>query len=185
MKVAVQVRHWPNTTAIAQKIADQQHSEQSWLAYALACVKPGLDYFTAKFEGDLLPIMEAFKSARIFDPAKLSDMQPDVSTVDSLRSFKFLESDVIINNLKSELPAYLAAADGVALSVDPLTWWERHSEKLPSWAKACKQILLCQPSSAAVERVFSTLNNMFDRSQFSALEDYIETAVMLQHNKRE
>ena len=182
VKAAVQVRHWPNTTAVAKKIASQQHSEQSWMQYAFNCVKPGLDYFTAKFDGELRPIVDAFKSARLFDPTKVSDIKPDAAAINTLRSFKFLDSDEIIKNLKFELPTYLAAADGVALTVDPLDWWERHFEALPHWATACKKVLLCQPSSAAVERVFSLLNNHFGHSQYSSLEDYVETAIMLQYN---
>ena len=93
--------------------------------------------------------------------------------------------DDVIDNLKSELPTHLAAADGVASTVDPLVWWEQHSDTLPHWAMACKRVLLCQPSSAAVGRVFFILNSHFNNSQYSALEDYIETAVMLQYNNRE
>ena len=37
-----------------------------------------------------------------------------------------------------------------------------------------------RPSSAAAERVFSLLQNSFQEQQFSALEDYIETSIMLQ-----
>lgn len=185
VKAAVQVRHWPNTAAVAKKIASQQHSEQSWMQYAFNCVKPGFDYFTAKFDGELRPIVDAFKSARLFDPTKVSDMKPDAAAINTLRSFKFLDSDEIIKNLKFELPTYIAAADGVALTVDPLDWWERHFEALPHWATACKKVLLCQPSSAAVERVFSLLNNHFGHSQYSSLEDYVEIAIMLQYNNRD
>ena len=176
VKAAVQVQHWSNTTAIAKKIATQQHSKEDWMKYASNCVKPGLDYFTAKFDGDLLPLVDAFKSACLFDPTKVSDMKPNAAAVDTLRSFKLLD-DEVIKSLKSEVPSCLAAADGIALTVDPLEWWERHSEMLPQWSAACKKVLLCQPSSAAVERVFSILNNTFSHSQFSALEDYIEITV--------
>ena len=47
----------------------------------------------------------------------------------------------------------------------------------------CKTALLSQPSSAAAERVFSLLNNSFKENQARALEDYIETLIMLQYNK--
>ena len=47
----------------------------------------------------------------------------------------------------------------------------------------CKTALLMQPSSAAAERVFSLLNNSFKGSQARALEDYIETSIMLQYNR--
>ena len=48
----------------------------------------------------------------------------------------------------------------------------------------CQQVLLCQPSSAAVERVFSLLNNSFNDQQSRALEDYDELALLLQHKKK-
>jgi len=41
-----------------------------------------------------------------------------------------------------------------------------------------------QPSSASSERVFSLFNNSFGPQQNSALQDYIETSLMLQYNKR-
>ena len=138
VKPAVQVHHRPNTAAIAKKVANHQHSEQSWIQYAANCVQPGLGYFTAKFDGDLKPVVNAFKSARMFDPRKLIHLKPDAAAVDTLRSFKFLDSDEIIRNLKSDVPTYLAA-DGVALTVDPLVWWERHAELLPHWAKHARK----------------------------------------------
>ena len=65
-----------------------------------------------------------------------------------------------------------------------LEWWHRNEMKLPNWANACKQALLIQPSSAAVERVFSLLQNSFQKQKESAMEDYIESSLMLQYNKR-
>lgn len=52
------------------------------MKYASNCVKPGLGYFTAKFDGDLLPLVDAFKSARLFDPTKVSNMKPNPAAVD-------------------------------------------------------------------------------------------------------
>jgi hypothetical protein len=55
---------------------------------------------------------------------------------------------------------------------------------LPTWSDTAKKILLIQPSSAAAERVFSLLRNTFNEQQNSCLEDYLETSLMLQYNKR-
>lgn len=44
---------------------------------------------------------------------------------------------------------------------------------LPCWSNACQSILLMQPSSAAVERLFSLLTNSFSDEQRRSLEDYI------------
>ena len=47
----------------------------------------------------------------------------------------------------------------------------------------CKTALLIQPSSAAAERVFPLLKNIIKDNQARALEDYIETSIMLQYNR--
>ena len=51
--------------------------------------------------------------------------------------------------------------------------------------EAASQALLCQPSSAAVEQVFSvmTLNSCFGDQQLSSLEDYLEASIIMQYNK--
>ena len=46
---------------------------------------------------------------------------------------------------------------------------------------AAATALLVQPSSAAAERVFSLLKSSFGDQQEAALQDYIETSLMLQH----
>lgn len=67
---------------------------------------------------------------------------------------------------------------------DPVQWWRKHGEELPRWSKALEKALLVQPSSAGAERVFSLLSNTFGDHQYNSLEDYIETSLMLQYNKR-
>jgi len=39
---SIQVRHWPNTAAVAKRIATPQQPEQLWMSYAASCVQPGL-----------------------------------------------------------------------------------------------------------------------------------------------
>ena len=53
-----------------------------------------------------------------------------------------------------------------------------------AWAKACKLILLIQPSSAAVEHAFSLLENSFSKRQEHSLEDYVSLSIMLQYNRK-
>ena len=49
-------------------------------------------------------------------------------------------------------------------------------------AAAVKKILLVQPSSASAERGFSLLQNAFSKQQEAALEETVETSVMLRYN---
>jgi hypothetical protein len=52
------------------------------------------------------------------------------------------------------------------------------------WWEACELATLVQPSSAAAERVFSMLNNMWADQQTSALSDIIKLSLYLRLNKR-
>ena len=181
VKAAIQVCHLPNTVAISKRLATTVLPEDHWMKYAKECITPGYDYFKAKFGQELCAVVEAFKAARIFHPAKVNFLKPDCTTIDTLRSLKFLDNDQVLGGLKSELPTYLAVSEGTADDIDLLVWWEQHAEKIPSWASACKKILLCQPSSACVERVFSLFKQLNEQQQ-CALEDYVETAMMMQYN---
>ena len=89
----------------------------------------------------------------------------------------------MIDGLKAELPAYLAAAEDVSTEIEPVAWWKSHFTELSKWAGAFRYIVVVQPSSAATERVFSILQG-FTAQQQSSLEDYIELSVMLQYNSR-
>ena len=59
---------------------------------------------------------------------------------------------------------YLAAADGILLCK------KYDFKKLPLWSRGYRNLLLCQLSSAAVERVFSLLKNFFREEQTNSLE---------------
>ena len=65
--------------------------------------------------------------------------------------------------------------------INPVAWWKSHAMELPKWANAFRLVLLVQPSSAAVERVFSILQCITEQQQ-SSLEDYLELSIMLQYN---
>ena len=111
-------------------------------------------------------------------------MQPDAAAGDTLHCVPFFDANSVIQPLQGELAAYQALTDDVAAEINVLEWWSQHSKEIPSWASACKQILLLQPSSAASERVFSLLQNSFNNRQERALEDYIETSLILQYNNK-
>lgn len=82
------------TPAVAKRIATTLQTEPYWMSYATRCVQKGLDYFEEKFFHDFLPIMNAFESARLFNPGKVTDLKPTATTIDSLRAFPFLRDDL-------------------------------------------------------------------------------------------
>ena len=175
-------QHYPNTKAAAKTLTTTPAQQRQLLDYAESCVEPAYKYFEDKFEGALKPIVQVFKYARFFDPSKIGELKPSSNDIDDLKVFPFLNSSDKLEGLKSELPSYIAKSEGVSDKFDKLEWWRSHQHELPNWSKACKTAFLIQPSSAAAEHVFSLLKNSFKDNQASALEDYIETSIMLQYN---
>ena len=104
--------------------------------------------------------------------------------IEELNVFHFLYPPNI-EQLKAELPAYLARASVILLfsdeSCDTLSWWKNNSTEFSQWSKSAQNVFLIQPSSASAERVFSILNKFSD-NQINSLEDYVESSVMLQYN---
>ena len=125
-----QVRDWPNTAAVAKRFATSLQLQQYWMSYAGNCVQRAFDYFEGKFFQDFSHI-DAFKSARLFNPRKVTDLTPPAASVDTLKAFPFF-TDELINDFKLELPYYLAEADGTPRKVNSLEWWEHKKGTLPS-----------------------------------------------------
>ena len=72
-------------------------------------------------------------------------MHPDATTVLDLKAIEQAIPDMQRDLLH-------LAAEGVSPNIEVLEWWDKQ-EELSHWAAACQQVLLCQPSSAAVESV--------------------------------
>ena len=143
LHASIQCDHYPNLTAVAKNLGPVPCFQQ-FLHYGKSCVKPGLDYFTSKFQNDLSESVAAFKAAQLFIPSKVDEMQPTSTEVDSLNSFPFVD-DEIIQNLKTEMSSYVAMCKGVSPNYDVLKWWDGHSLDLPHWAGMAKMLCLEQP----------------------------------------
>lgn len=188
--------YMPNVIRIASDLAamidpdqpdlDEQQHLQQWQDYACQCIQPGFNYFLDTFASadNLSHPMCCFKAARLVDPRKVNDLMPTVADIKELGNFPFIK-DNDLDELILELPAYMAASNGIDNdSIDILDWWKRHEKLLPCWSREARKLFLCQPSSAAAERAFSLLNASFNDQQELALEDYIEASLMLQYNGR-
>ena len=161
----IHTAHYPNLEAVARALSAVSGASptllQQLVTYGRSCVKPGLDYFLAKFLHDLSNSVSAFKSAQLLIPSKVVEMRPTAVEVGSLKAFSFLNNPMLLQNLKAELGAYLAKTAAVSPEIDTLLWWQNHSIDLPHWSSAVKDVVLVQPSSSAAERVFSLLNASF------------------------
>jgi len=135
-----------------------------------------------EYSNELSTSLSVFKVARVFAPSKVKEMGPDISVVNSLSEITFLNNKTTLNNFKSEFPQYNAVSEDTSPKVDVMSWWAEHSDELPYWSSTAKMVALIQPSSGAVERVFSILTNTFGTQQDSSLQDYIKASLMLQYN---
>ena len=70
-----------------------------------------------------------------------------------------------------------------AFTESVLKFWCDGTE-MPAWRAAAKIVCAIPPTSAASERVFALLEDMFGKDQISALSDLIQAALMLRYNKR-
>ena len=81
------------------------------------------------------------------------------SLFEELTLIPFLDSAVLIQQLKDKLPKYLALALDVDPSLDTCTFWRNHSDTLPFWSTVASKLATIQPSSSSAERAFSLLNS--------------------------
>ena len=93
---ACQAPHYPNVHAIATAIAreDPGQNVAALERRAKACVEPAITWFQRKFNVDLYDLLMAFKTARLFCPVSVQWLRPTDASVESLRAFPFLDSDV-------------------------------------------------------------------------------------------
>ena len=180
---SIQVGNTPNVEAVARDLSTSITIQQALKAYAKQCIQPGVDYFNQQLATNLKGPLMAFKASRLANPNMIRKLNPDASSVDLLKSFPFVTAEEI-TKLKAELPAYLAKVEDLDESLDNLQWWKNQETNLPNWSALVKKILVVQPSSAAVERVFSPLKASFGDQQEQSLQDYIEASVMLRYNFR-
>ena len=184
LSVSVRMENYPNVQAIAKSIASGKADvQQRWMRYAKSCIKPALDYYKEHLNADLMSIpMKAFKAARLFSPLILQKTKPECTALTDLLAFPFITESTLAA-LKEEFPRYAAIVEDVSNEDTVLDFWRNNSKSLPKWAEAASKGLLCQPSSAAAERVFSIMKHSFGDQQLSSLEDYLEASIILQYNK--
>ena len=124
------------------------------MQYASSCVKHGFDYIQSKYHGVLQAAVAAFRAARLFNPNKVVDLQPNLNAIDSVAAFPFLNSSDILGNLKAELPQYLARATDISQQTESVDWWQR---KL----SISSSLVQCSPPSTACTTVFCHSRDTF------------------------
>ena len=103
---------------IAKKLSHGQPCAiKQYVEYAVSYVQPAFTYSHDKLQGKLLPAVSALKAARLLHLNKMADMQSESVAVDSLLALSF-SNNSDIENLKTELPHFLALAKDVSPQFD-------------------------------------------------------------------
>ena len=119
LEATVKLQNFPNLHAVANKLVGRSTELlNKFIQYEKARIQPGLEYFQAKFSNELSVSLFAFKAGRLFVPAKLKEMKPDITIVNSLMNFTFLNNQSILDSLKSEFPQYTVKAADTSPDVD-------------------------------------------------------------------
>lgn len=151
-------------------------------------LKPAVKYFKERFSpgGDRYDLFSLFKGASVFVPkvGKTLTEETGGTLLDKLSVYPAITL-VTIAGLKKELPSYIADSKGSLISSENLAPWHySNRSKRPVFYQTFLLLMLVQPSSAAIERVFSLLKSSFSHLQMHTFMDLVEASLLLQYNKR-
>ena len=82
------------------------------------------------------------------------------------------------------IPVVAQLLSCIFFSFFPLWAWRTNGTSFPVWALAARVAFAISPSSAACERVFALLKEMFTEEQQRTLSDILEATLMLNYNGR-
>ena len=140
-------------------------------------------------DGDRYAALEFFKSAALWHPHMAATLTEAKLLIRNLRStLKEFNDDALINGLIEEVEGFLDDARKTVPDnkVDVLKFHFVHRQERPFFWQAAKLLVLCQPTSAAAERVFSLLTTRYGKwsQKWNAIADQIRLFMMLTTNKR-
>ena len=177
-----------------------EYSSDKWKQKAFEMIKPLIEYFNAKFNaenGELKKDRHRFKVLQYANPLHMRNFQGvpptlrnDVATLqwppfDAVFAERMnAEMSGYIERCRGAMPAHIDDRDPKKAMERIVQFWSTNYIDFPAIAEFVKYAYTSTTSSASVERVFSLLKRTFNMSQMScALEDYVETSMMLMFNK--
>ncbi|CAN0189541.1 unnamed protein product, partial [Ectocarpus sp. 8 AP-2014] len=133
-------------------------------------------------EAKLAETMKLFKAAKLTDFTYMKTHKYSNDKIRSLSLFPFVDDDMMDGLLKEKNDFYVAATD-TDTDYDNMTFWSDNKRILPTWHELVLGIVLLQPSSAFMERVFSILRCCFSERQESVYSDRICASALLKYNR--
>ena len=142
-------------------------------------LSPGFDYLEDRLTGNcddhysLVAMDEVCDLVRVFDP-NFAAQHATSALINRMSVITPLNALDMLDDMKKELPIYMAAATqaptfdkaSVADYTDALLkWWRTNGGSFKAWALAARVVFAISPNSAACERVFALLKNLFGDQQ--------------------
>lgn len=134
------------------------------------------------------------KAARAFDPMYACECLCEDMVDTLVASIRPLMHHTHLGKLKEELPHYLAATREVSIDRSDVKvfteqvlhfWKSTPSQLMSEWRKAARIVFAISPNSAACERVFALLQNMYGEQRVHVLADHLQSSLMMRFNERE
>ena len=157
-------------------------------------IQPAFDYFKHRMSSDHSTRTLVYQFARIFNPEHATVVQPSKETFRQLASifpWNELRDEEVISGMFREFPLYQSRSATFKFKEGSTTterarylwnWCERQKESLPMLCSVVSMIALLQPSSGAMERVYSLVRNSFSDKQAQVGSRYFKGTVMSQFN---
>jgi hypothetical protein len=173
--------------------------EAAYHANELICrevISPARAYLAGQAAKEVvMKSVHVAKVAAMWNPAKVYGMSLNAAMLNELMRRDSLNRRIVPwiteddrRLLAAEAGEYKAAC---ALLDDPdldiLEFWKRNDHgktKFPTWVKCARKFVIAQPSSAAIERVWSLFSNYFHDEDVKSLLDYINTVLLCKYNYR-
>jgi hypothetical protein len=185
---------YPNLRSVATMLAREQSGGLAdvevdlvmvFVNRGLDAVRPCLTYIRDKYNHELSHDLAIWKACRLLHPVIFRaevTAGADVSIFKELLILKGITEAMLPD--QKEFEDYKVAADDFDLTqTDILQFFCRfRSGQLSKYI--IPTVAAYQPSEASCERVFSVYQCLFNDQQRAALEDYVETAMMLNYNYR-
>jgi len=136
----------------------------------------------AKSKGDLVQTTKIMSCGRLFNPSWVKLNNPSAASYNELSALNFV-TPAEVGRMQQELVTMKVLCRGI-VDVDARDFYRSNTAQLPTFTAVFRKLILVQPSSAMVERVFSILENSIHSTQRHMLLDSLSLSVMKRYNTR-
>ena len=102
LSTSVVMENYSNVQAVVRNISRSTEQQLKWRKYARQRIKPALDYYKEHLQADIMNTpLQAFKTARLFDPHYLSKVKPQHVALNSLSMLAFVTDPILLSSKKN------------------------------------------------------------------------------------